>query len=81
MGEKNPTNLFLISEYHPTMSMTCLGVPWHASGKTSKGEDNVPRARTYPTENVFFTRCTKPRTKVCYQGERYNQVQMINHYE
>lgn len=27
-GEKNPANLFLISKYHPTMSMTSLGMPF-----------------------------------------------------
>jgi hypothetical protein len=26
-GEKNPANIFLISEYHPTMSMMSLGMP------------------------------------------------------
>ena len=26
-GNKNPANLFLISEYHPTMSVTSLGMP------------------------------------------------------
>ena len=42
-GKKNLANIFLISEYHPTMLMTCLGMPL---AKTSEGEGNIPRART-----------------------------------
>ena len=67
-GGEKPSKPFPYIRVSSNNVMTSLGMPL---AKTSEGEGNVPRARTYPTESLF-TKCAKPRAKVRYnERERY----------
>ena len=66
MGEKKPSKPFPYIRVSSKNVMTILGMPL---AKTSEGEGNVPRARTYPTESSSQG-AQKPKAKVRYQGER-----------
>ena len=61
MGEKKPSKPF---PYIRVSSNNVNDEPWHASGKTSQGEGNVPRAIAQePTQQKSHTKLRNTKSK------------------
>ena len=54
MGEKKPSKPFPYIRVSSNNVMMSLGMPLE---KTSEGEGNIPRVRTYPTKNSLPKVC------------------------
>ena len=56
----------------------CLGMP---PAKSSKGEGNVPRARTYEPKTKLFTRCAITKDTSAQPRREKDISQSVNRYE